>query len=43
MRFVENIDEIVGNVGITSDRDTNCQAWNSYENAAKPAEDDSGL
>ena len=42
-RDAKNIDEIPGNVGVTSDWATNCQAWNGYQNAAKPAEDDSGL
>lgn len=43
MQFVENIDEIPGNVGLTSDWESNCQAWSSYQNAAKPDEDDSGV
>jgi hypothetical protein len=43
VQFVERISEIPGNVGITSDWDTNCEAWNSYQVADHPEQDDSGL
>ena len=43
MQFVERIDEISGNVGVTSDWDTLCQAWESYQIAQHPEQDDSGL
>jgi len=43
MQFVERIDEIPGNVGVTSAWDDNCKAWNDYNNATPPEEDDSGV
>lgn len=43
MQFVERIDDIPGNVGITPEWEKNCQAWMNYQNAKKPEEDDSGV
>jgi Multicopper oxidase len=43
VQFVERIDEISGNVGVTSDWTTLCEAWESYQSAQHPEQDDSGL
>jgi hypothetical protein len=45
LQFVERIDDIPGNVGITPDSDwqTNCQAWNDYQISKNPPEVDSGV
>jgi hypothetical protein len=43
MQFVERIDDIPGNVGITSDWDTNCKAWDNYQIDDDPEQDDSGI
>lgn len=43
LQFVERIDDIPGNVGITPDWQTNCQAWNDYQSSKNPPEVDSGV
>jgi len=43
IQFVERINEIPGNVGITSDWNTLCEAWESYIVSQHPEQDDSGL
>ena len=43
LQFVERLDEIPGNVGVTPDWESNCRAWDSYYNTFKPEEDDSGI
>jgi FtsP/CotA-like multicopper oxidase with cupredoxin domain len=43
LEFVERIDEIPGNVGVTSQWQDNCDAWQSYQTAVNPLEDDSGI
>jgi FtsP/CotA-like multicopper oxidase with cupredoxin domain len=42
-QFVERIDEIPGNVGVTSAWQQNCQNWDAYDIKKTPREDDSGL
>jgi len=43
MQFVERIDEIPGNVGVTPAWEENCKAWDAYYSAFSPSEDDSGV
>jgi hypothetical protein len=43
MQFVERINEIPGNVGVTPEWESNCQAWMEYQNSIKPEEIDSGV
>jgi len=43
VQFVERIDEISGNVGVTSDWSTLCEAWETYQIAQDPEQEDSGL
>lgn len=40
---MERIAEIPGNVGVTSDWNDLCLAWESYQIAQHPEQDDSGL
>jgi hypothetical protein len=43
MQFVERIDEIPGNVGVTKQWEKNCAAWMAYQTKVKPEQDDSGI
>jgi FtsP/CotA-like multicopper oxidase with cupredoxin domain len=43
MQFVERMDAIPGNVGVTEQWEKNCVAWNAYQNKVKPEQDDSGI
>ena len=43
MQFVERIDEIPGNVGVTPQWEDNCAAWQAYELGDQPPQDDSGV
>jgi hypothetical protein len=43
IQFVERINEIAGNVGVTSEWDNLCTAWEKYQLAQHPEQDDSGL
>jgi hypothetical protein len=43
LEFVERIDEIPGNVGVTPQWQDNCDAWQSYQTAVNPLQDDSGI
>lgn len=43
MQFVERIDEIPGNVGMTSAWTDNCKKWQAYQSSAKPLQEDSGI
>ena len=43
VQFVERISEIPGNVGVTPAWNETCEAWNSFQIAANPPRDDSGL
>jgi len=43
MQFVERVDEIPNNVGVTQQWYDNCNAWDTYQNTFKPPQDDSGV
>jgi hypothetical protein len=43
MEFVERIDEIPGNVGVTQQWDDNCAAWQTYQSEVNPDQEDSGI
>jgi Multicopper oxidase len=43
MQFVERIQDIPGNVGVTSAWDDNCKSWQAYQLAEKPLQEDSGI
>lgn len=43
MQFVERINEIPGNVGVTQQWADNCDAWQTYQSAVNPLQDDSGI
>jgi hypothetical protein len=43
LQFVERIDEIPGNVGVTSQWTDNCAAWSTYQSTFHPLQDDSGI
>ena len=43
MEFVERIDEIPGNVGVTQQWQDTCQDWAAYQVAVNPPRDDSGV
>jgi hypothetical protein len=43
MQFVERIDEIPGNVGVTSQWIDNCAAWQEYQSVYTPLQEDSGI
>jgi len=43
MQFVERIDEIPGNVGVTQQWDDNCAAWQAYQSEVNPVQEDSGI
>ena len=43
MQFVERLDEIAGNVGVTPAWDDMCKAWSQFEIASAIPRDDSGV
>jgi len=43
MQFVERLDEIPGQVGVTNMWAQNCIDWRAYQTAFKPLEIDSGI
>lgn len=43
MQFVERIDEIPGNVGVTPQWEETCQKWNTYQTVNSIPRDDSGV
>jgi hypothetical protein len=43
MQFVERLDEIPGNVGVTKIWEQNCIDWRTYQSTFKPLEIDSGI
>lgn len=43
MQFVERIDEIPGNVGVTQQWYDTCASWQRYQDIVNPPRDDSGV
>jgi len=43
VQFVERIEEIPGNVGVTPAWEQLCNAWDEYFNAVVPEQTDSGV
>jgi len=43
LQFVERVDAIPGNVGVTPQWQENCKAWQQYQAAINPPQDDSGV
>jgi Multicopper oxidase len=43
MQFVERLNEIPGGVGVTSQWNQNCQAWQNYQSTYTPEQIDSGI
>jgi hypothetical protein len=43
LQFIERIDEIPGQVGVTNQWEQNCASWTNYQNTVHPLQDDSGI
>jgi Multicopper oxidase len=43
MQFIERIDAIPGNVGVTQQWYDTCSAWTTWQNTYHPPMDDSGV
>jgi hypothetical protein len=43
MQFVERIDDIPGNVGVTQQWYDTCASWQKYQDIVNPPRDDSGV
>ena len=43
MQFVERLNDIPGNVGVTEQWEKNCVNWRAYQDRIKPEQSDSGV
>jgi len=43
LQFVERMNEIPGNVGVTPQWEQMCAAWKGWQDTYKPPRDDSGI